>query len=68
VAVVVDGSTTLMPARTTIGPTAMCAFALACQAELKATEPSVQLWALKIEKLEFQIAKLRLRRRRPARG
>jgi hypothetical protein len=35
------------------------AFALACQAELKAAELSVQLRTLEIEKLKFQIAKLR---------
>ncbi|HEV3116057.1 MAG TPA: IS66 family transposase [Gemmataceae bacterium] len=38
---------------------ALRAFALACQAELKAAELSVQLRALEIEKLKFQIAKLR---------
>jgi transposase len=35
------------------------AFALACQAELKAAELSVQIRTLEIEKLKFQIAKLR---------
>jgi len=35
------------------------AFAIACQAELKAAELSVQLRTLEIEKLKFQIAKLR---------
>jgi transposase len=40
-------------------PDALRAFALACQAELKAAELSVQLRALEIEKLKFQIAKLR---------
>ena len=40
-------------------PEALRAFALACQAELKAAELSVQLRALEIEKLKFQIAKLR---------
>src|SRR6185437_8948273 len=38
---------------------ALRAFALACQAELKAVTLSVQLRALEIEKLKFQIAKLR---------
>jgi hypothetical protein len=40
-------------------PDALRAFALACQAELKAAELSVQLRSLEIEKLKFQIAKLR---------
>jgi transposase len=40
-------------------PEALRAFALACQAELKVAEVSVQLRALEIEKLRFQIAKLR---------
>jgi transposase len=40
-------------------PEALRAFTLACQAELKAAELSVQLRALEIEKLKFQIAKLR---------
>jgi transposase len=40
-------------------PEALRAFALACQAELKAAQLSVQLRALEIEKLKFQIAKLR---------
>jgi transposase len=40
-------------------PEALRAFALACQAELKAAELSVQLRALEIEKLKYQIAKLR---------
>lgn len=38
---------------------ALRAFALACQAELKAAEASVQLRTLEIEKLKLQIAKLR---------
>ena len=38
---------------------ALRAFALACQAELKAAELAVQLRTLEIEKLKFQIAKLR---------
>src|SRR5262249_19899790 len=40
-------------------PDALRAFALACQAELKAAELSVQLRTLEIEKLRFQLAKLR---------
>ena len=40
-------------------PEALRAFALACQAELKAAQLSVQLRTLEIEKLKFQIAKLR---------
>lgn len=38
---------------------ALRAFALACQAELRAAELSVQLRTLEIEKLKFQIARLR---------
>ncbi len=38
---------------------ALRAFALACQGELKAAELAVQYKALEIEKLKFQIAKLR---------
>jgi transposase len=38
---------------------ALRAFALACQGELKATQLVVQVKALEIEKLRFQIAKLR---------
>jgi hypothetical protein len=38
---------------------ALRAFALACQCELKAAEISVQLKALEVEKLKFQLAKLR---------
>ena len=40
-------------------PDALRAFALACQAELKAAELSVQLRTLEIEKLKFQLARLR---------
>jgi transposase len=40
-------------------PAALRAFALACQAELKAAELGVQRHALEIEKLKLQIAKLR---------
>ena len=38
---------------------ALRAFALACQGELKAAETAVQFKTLEIEKLKFQIAKLR---------
>jgi transposase len=40
-------------------PEALRAFALACQAELKAAQLSVQLRRLEIEKLKFEIARLR---------
>ena len=40
-------------------PTELRVFALACQGELKAAQTAVQLKALEIEKLKFQIAKLR---------
>ena len=40
-------------------PDALRAFALACQNELRAAETAVQFKALEIEKLKFQIAKLR---------
>ena len=40
-------------------PEALRAFALACQAELKAAQLSVQLRSLEIEKLKFEIARLR---------
>src|SRR5215217_2860561 len=40
-------------------PTALRAFALACQDELRAAELAVQYKTLEIEKLKFQIAKLR---------
>jgi transposase len=40
-------------------PDELRAFALACQSELKVAELSVQVKALEIEKLKFQIAKLR---------
>jgi transposase len=40
-------------------PDALRAFAVACQAELKAAELAVQLRTLEIEKFKFQIAKLR---------
>ena len=40
-------------------PIELRAFALACQGELKAAQTAVQIKALEIEKLKFQIAKLR---------
>ncbi len=40
-------------------PDELRAFALACQSELRVAELSVQVKALEIEKLKFQIAKLR---------
>src|SRR4051794_14428287 len=40
-------------------PAALRAFALACQDELRAAELAVQYKTLEIEKLKFQIAKLR---------
>ena len=40
-------------------PEALRAFALACQAELKAAQLSVQIRSLEIEKLKFEIARLR---------
>ncbi len=40
-------------------PDALRAFARACQGALKAAETAVQIKALEIEKLKFQIAKLR---------
>jgi transposase len=40
-------------------PDALRAFARACQGELKAAEMAVQIKALEVEKLKFQIAKLR---------
>ena len=40
-------------------PAELRAFALACQSELKAAEISVQYKTLEIEKLKFQLAKLR---------
>jgi transposase len=42
-----------------IDPAELRAFAQACQGELKAAQTAVQLKALEIEKLKFQIAKLR---------
>ena len=49
----------LATAELPIDPVSLRAFALACQGELKAAELAVQYKALEIEKLKFQIAKLR---------
>jgi hypothetical protein len=49
----------LATAELPIDPAELRAFALACQGELKAAQTAVQLKALEIEKLKFQIAKLR---------
>jgi len=50
---------TLSTAELPDDPDALRAFALACQGELKAAEAAVQIKTLEIEKLKFQIAKLR---------
>jgi transposase len=57
--VLIDLDMSLATADLPIDPEALRAFALACQSELKAAETAVQLKALEIEKLRFQIAKLR---------
>ena len=49
----------LATAELPIDPAELRAFALASQGELKAAQTAVQLKALEIEKLKFQIAKLR---------
>jgi transposase len=49
----------LATAELPIDPDELRAFALACQSELKVAEVSVQYKTLEIEKLKFQIAKLR---------
>ncbi len=49
----------LATAELSADPAALHAFALACQGELKAAQTAVHLKALEIEKLRFQIAKLR---------
>ena len=49
----------LATAELPIDPAELRDFALACQGELKAAQTAVQLKALEIEKLKFQIAKLR---------
>jgi transposase len=55
----VDLRMSLATAELPTDPAELRAFALACQSELKLAEVSVQLTALEIEKLKFQIAKLR---------
>src|ERR1700748_3627964 len=47
-------------------PAALRAFALACQDELRAAELAAQYQTLEIEKLKFQIAKMRRVRHRRA--
>src|SRR5246127_2850537 len=58
-AALVDFRMSLATAELPTDPTELRAFALACQSELKAAELSVQLKTLEIEKLKFQLAKLR---------
>jgi len=55
----IDMRMSLATAELPADPAALRAFALACQGELKAAQTAVQLKALEIEKLRFQIAKLR---------
>jgi hypothetical protein len=55
----IDPGMSLATAELPTDPVALRAFALACQGELKAAQTAVQLKALEIEKLRFQIAKLR---------
>src|ERR1700753_3364244 len=55
----VDFRMSLATAELPTDPTELRAFALACQSELKVAEISVQYKTLEIEKLKFQIAKLR---------
>jgi hypothetical protein len=49
----------LVDFRMSLATAELRAFALACQSELKVAEISVQVKALEIEKLKFQLAKLR---------
>ena len=58
-AALIDFRMSLATAELPADPAALRAFALACQGELKAAQTAVQLKALEIEKLRFQIAKLR---------
>ena len=58
-AALVDFRMSLATAELPTDPTELRAFALACQSELKAAEISVQYKTLEIEKLKFQLAKLR---------
>jgi transposase len=55
----VDFRMSLATAELPTDPAELRAFALACQSELKIAEISVQYKTLEIEKLKFQIAKLR---------
>jgi transposase len=55
----VDFRMSLATAELPTDPAELRAFALACQSELKVAEISVQYKTLEIEKLKFQIAKLR---------
>jgi transposase len=55
----IDLRMSLATAELPADPAALRAFALACQGELKAAQTAVQFKALEIEKLRFQIAKLR---------
>jgi transposase len=57
--VLVDFRMSLATAELPTDPAELRTFALACQSELKVAEFSVQYKALEIEKLKFQIAKLR---------
>lgn len=57
--ILIDLRMSLATAELPVDPAALRAFALACQGELKAAQTAVQLKALEIEKLRFQIAKLR---------
>jgi transposase len=57
--VLVVSGMSLATAELPVDPDALRAFALACQGALKAAELAVQFKALEIEKLKFQIARLR---------
>src|ERR1700749_2997633 len=57
--VLVDFRMSLATAELPTDPAELRAFALACQSEVKVAEISVQYKTLEIEKLKFQIAKLR---------
>src|ERR1700679_4230737 len=57
--VLVDFRMSLATAELPPDPAELRAFALACQSELKVAEISVQYKTLEIEKLKFQIARLR---------
>ena len=55
----VTSAMSLATAELPTDPDELRAFALACQSELKVAELSVQVKALEVEKLKFQLAKLR---------